>query len=60
MFSKLCRLTCRATVSPSLTLIKQSRDMHCRKIVFNEFGDPMKVAELVEDTIPDKPDDDKA
>lgn len=28
--------------------------MHCRRIVFGEFGDPAKVTSLVEDTIPDK------
>lgn len=58
MFNKLCRLTgsvdrlkCPRSVAP-----KQSRDMHCRRIVFKEFGDPAKVAQLVQETLPDKPD----
>lgn len=29
------------------------RNLHCRKIVFSEFGDPVKVASLVEETLPD-------
>lgn len=33
---------------------KHSRNMHCRKIIFNEFGDPTKVTKLVEHTLPDK------
>ncbi|XP_025200013.1 enoyl-[acyl-carrier-protein] reductase, mitochondrial [Melanaphis sacchari] len=33
------------------------RDMHCRKIVYEEYGDPMKVTSLVEDTLPEKLDD---
>lgn len=58
-FHKLCRFNSplgRLTGSRSL-VSKQSRDMHCRKIVLNEFGDPAKVAHLVEDTLPDQPKD---
>lgn len=54
---KLCDLL-RTTVKTSKSLVpKHSRKMHCRKIVFNEFGDPAKVAKLVEHTLPDKLDD---
>lgn len=62
MIYKIYRLTkpfIRATtVSRSLD-INQWREMHCRKIVFKEYGDPLKVAELVEDTLPDRPDDEQ-
>ncbi|XP_050421257.1 enoyl-[acyl-carrier-protein] reductase, mitochondrial-like [Adelges cooleyi] len=36
-----------------------SRNVQCRKIVFEEFGDPIKVAKLVEDTVPDTAGDDQ-
>lgn len=61
-FHKLCRLN--VPVSSTLTgprsiVSKQSRSMHCRKVVVNEFGDPSKVARLVEDTLPDQPEDEQ-
>jgi len=31
--------------------------MHCRKIIYEEYGDPTKVANLVDDTLPDKLDE---
>ncbi|KAL4088552.1 hypothetical protein QTP88_023645 [Uroleucon formosanum] len=33
--------------------------MHCRKIVYEEYGDPMKVVSLIEQTLPDKLDDEQ-
>ncbi|VVC31767.1 Alcohol dehydrogenase, C-terminal,NAD(P)-binding domain,GroES-like,Polyketide synthase, enoylreductase [Cinara cedri] len=40
-------------------VIKQLRDMHCKQIVFKEYGDPLKVTQLVENTLPDCPDDEQ-
>lgn len=57
----LCHLTGlfrNTTVSRSI-VIKQLRDMHSRQIIFEEYGDPMKVTKLVENTLPDNPDDDQ-
>ncbi|XP_026804931.1 enoyl-[acyl-carrier-protein] reductase, mitochondrial [Rhopalosiphum maidis] len=41
----------------SLVSKHHRREMHCRKIVYEEYGDPLKVASLIEDTLPDKLDD---
>lgn len=54
---RLRRLTAvdPSALSRSFAAAKRTRrDMHCRRIVFGEFGDPAKVTSLVEDTIPDK------
>lgn len=57
MFPKFCRLTNMAT--RSLIVKHSSRDIHCRKIVFEEFGDPLKVTKLVEEELPDVPGDEQ-
>lgn len=62
MIYTICRLTepfIRATTVSRSLIFNQWREMHCRKIVFKEYGDPLKVTELVEDTLPDKPDDEQ-
>uniref|UniRef100_A0A2S2QH92 Enoyl-[acyl-carrier-protein] reductase, mitochondrial n=1 Tax=Sipha flava TaxID=143950 RepID=A0A2S2QH92_9HEMI len=57
MFRNVCyRLIGRLSVSRPFTM-NQRHEIHCRKIVFNEFGDPTKVARLVECSLPDRPDD---
>lgn len=62
MFHRIFRLSSsvgQTTVSRSLAAKHHRRDMHCRKIVYEEYGDPMKVVSLVEQTLPDKLDDEQ-
>lgn len=61
MLNILCRLAgpIRITTVSRSIVGKQLRDMHSKQIVFKEFGDPVKVAELVEIVLPDKPDDEQ-
>lgn len=62
MFHRLFRLSSsvgQTTVLRSLVAKHHHRDMHCRKIVYEEYGDPMKVVSLVEQTLPDKLDDEQ-
>lgn len=60
MHNILCRLARPIrTTTVSRSIVKQLRDMHSKQIVFKEYGDPMKVAELVEIVLPDKPEDEQ-
>jgi len=62
MFHRVFRMSTlvnQTTVFRSLVVKHHHRDIHCRKIVYEEYGDPMKVVNLVEHTLPDKLDDEQ-